>query len=356
MKNWSRRRKWAAGVGAFMLLAGIAGYAYRTPLALWGFDTLFAGHVQDKLERTYVPLARTRSGNETGEIPADPSVYSKQDPFSLLLLGTDQRDDDEPARSDTMILSVVRPNDGAILMISIPRDAYVTIPDPEDERPNDRTKITHAYAYGGADLAVATVEELFGMRVDHYASINFEGFRDVIDAMGGISLPIEKDLVNDDKDHEKFVVKAGQPSYNGTDALNYVRFREDGGDEVRTKRHHVFVNAMLDKASEPSQWSKIPRLLDIMGDNFKTDIPPEGVLELAKTMFAADTRSVYSHTLKGEGRIEDRGGAWYYYIEEDDLEDMKEMAAAWLDADTALTRLPKPGDTAAPEGPEAEAK
>ena len=132
-------------------------------------------------------------------------------------------------------------------------------------------------------MSVETVEKLFDSHIDHYATINFKGFPDVIDSMGGISLPITKDLVNDDPDHEKFVVKAGQDLYNGTDALNYVRFREDaGGDTSRAGRHQVFLNAIMNKASQVGQWTKIPDMIQKMGRNFSTDLTPEHMIDLAK--------------------------------------------------------------------------
>ena len=191
------------------------------------------------------------------------SITKGENPFSLLLLGIDQRDK-EIGRSDTMIYTVVRPIDGAILMVSIPRDTYTAIIGKETKSGKQwEDKITHAYAFGGAKMSVETVENLFDSHIDHYATINFQGFRDVIDSMGGISLPVTEDLVNDDADHEKFVVKAGQDLYNGTDALNYVRYREDaGGDTSRAGRHQVFLNAIMNKASQVGQWTKFPDLIE----------------------------------------------------------------------------------------------
>lgn len=168
----------------------------------------------------------------------------------------------------------------------------------------------------------------------------------MIDAMGGIELPIEEDLVNDDPGHEKFVVKAGQPLYNGIEALNYVRFREDaGGDMSRTGRHQTFINAILDKASEIRQWSKLPDLIDTMGDNFSTDMAPESMVGLAKSMVAADSRTIYSHTLKGEDRREN--GAWYYFADEEDVEKAKGWIEAWLNEATPKAMLPLPDRYAA---------
>jgi len=333
-KRLSRKWKWIISLLAVVLLVGTAGYYNRGMLATWGFDVFLKDKVKDKLGQSYKPLP----SRET-----KPVAYKKEDPFSLLLLGVDQRDK-EIGRSDTMIYTVVRPVDGSILMISIPRDTYTEIVGKTKKNGDPwEDKITHAYAFGGAEMSVGTVEHLFDSRVDHYTTINFKGFRDVIDAMGGISLPITEDLVNDDKDHEKFIVKAGQDVYNGQDALNFVRFREDaGGDMSRTGRHQVFLNAIMNKASEVQQWTKIPELMDIMGDNFTTDLTPDHIIDLAKSMLSTNNRTIYSHTLKGEGGRKTSGGAWYYFADEEDLEKVKVLIKGWLDPKLTKAQLPLP--------------
>lgn len=340
----TRRKAWAAGIVAGAVLLGLAGYLFRVQIALAAFDLFFAKRVKAQLEESYRPIDRPRP-ESAAERPAEdgPEEAAKTDlPFTLLLLGSDSRGK-ERGRSDTMIVTVVRPRDGAMLLVSIPRDTRADI--PGREKPD---KIAHAYAYGGAGLAVETVERMLDLRIDHYASINFRGFREVIDTIGGIRLPIEKDLVNDDPHHEHFVVKAGQPFYNGEDALNYVRFREDaGGDASRTKRQQIFLQAIIDKASEVGEWRKIPELIEIMGSNFATDIPPDDLVRLAERMLTRKSRPIYSHTLAGAGRMED--GAWYFFADERDTEQVKAWIRAWLDADAKLRELPKP-DPAGTDG------
>lgn len=334
----SRKKAWLAGLLTGAVLLGLAGYLFRMQLALAAFDLFFAKRVKAQLEQSYRPIERGapeegRDGKLREDGPEEAAEKTDR-PFSLLLLGSDSRGK-ERGRSDTMIVTVVRPRDGAMLFVSIPRDTRVDIPGRKAD------KIAHAYAYGGAGLAVETVEKFLDLRIDHYASINFQGFREVIDTIGGIKLPIEKDLVNDDPDHEHFVVKAGQPFYNGVDALNYVRFREDaGGDASRTKRQQIFLQAIIDKASEVGEWRKIPELIEIMGNNFATDIPPDDLLRLAEQMLRSKSRPIYSHTLAGEGRMD--GGAWYFIADERDAEQAKGWIRAWLDADAKLQELPKP--------------
>ena len=197
-----------------------------------------------------------------------------------------------------MIVTVVRPRDSALLLVSIPRDTRVAIPGRETAPTRLRTP-TPTAAPGWRSRRLS---EFLDLRDRSLCVDQFPGFPRVIDTIGGIKLPIEKDLVNDDPDHEHFVVKAGQPFYNGEDALNYVRFREDaGGDASRTKRQQIFLQAIIDKASEVGEWRKIPELIEIMGSNFATDIPPDDLLGLAEQMLRSKTRTIYSHTLEGRG-------------------------------------------------------
>lgn len=327
-KRISRKWKWVSGLTAFIVLLGAVGYFNRGALAMLGFDLFFSKKVEKKLEQSYKPL----EGRQTA-----PVAYTDTKPISFLLLGVDQREGESSGRSDTIIYTVVRPKDGAILMVSVPRDTLTEIAGREE-----KDKINHAYAFGGAKMAVETVELLFDAPVNYYASINFKGFKDAIDAMGGIALPIEEDIVNKGRDHEKFVIKGGQDLYNGTDALNYVRYREDaGGDMSRTGRHQIFINAMLDKASGVDQWTKIPELIDIMGENFSTDMSPDQIISLAKTLLQADSRTIYSHTLKGEGG-RGKSNLWYFYADDEDLEQVKAIIDGWMDEKTTKAQLPLP--------------
>ena len=337
----SRKRKWLIAIASLVLLTATTAYLNRTTLAMWGFDLLLADEIEQSLEESHKPLEGRKPKPVKEEAEA-------REPFSLLLMGVDQRGK-EHGRSDTMIYTVVRPKDGSMLMISIPRDSDVEIVGK-----NRKDKINHAYAFGGAKMALETVEELFRSSVDYYATINFEGFRHVIDGMGGIALPIEEDLVNKDPNHEKFVVKAGQDLYNGQDALNYVRYREDaGGDMSRTIRHQTFIQSMLDKATGVGQWGRVPELIEIMGDNFATDLTPQEIVSLGKSMLQAGHRTIYSHTLQGEGAI-GRGGAWLYDLDEADLEKAKGWISSWLDGSIPKHELPLPdqyvrqGGTASP--------
>jgi anionic cell wall polymer biosynthesis LytR-Cps2A-Psr (LCP) family protein len=179
-------------------------------------------------------------------------------------------------------------------------------------------------------------------KIDHYASIDFKGFVQVIDTLGGISLPITKDIVNKGAYHEKFIVKANKDNYSGVEALNFVRYREDaGGDMSRADRNRQFLEALMHKTSSLKQWTKIPEILDIVGENFSTDLPPESMSELAK-QFLQTGHVIKSYTLKGEDKRMGKQNLWYYDLDQNDLAAVRATIAAWLNQETPVDQLTVP--------------
>ncbi len=330
MRKQKKSRMRIALFSTLALLVVAAGliYSNKGALAALGYDWFLSDKVEESMKDSYKPLS---------DRPEQEPMVVKN-PFSMLLLGVDARAN-EHGRSDTMIYTVVRPEDGKVLMVSVPRDTYADIVGKDK-----KDKITHAYAFGGAEMAVNSVEELLDAKVDHYATINFQGFKQVVDTLGGISLPITQDIVNKGADHEKFTVRANQPSYDGVEALNYVRYREDaGGDMSRTERNRVFLESLIHKASSMKQWTKIPEVLDIVGDNFTTDLHPETMSDLAK-QFLQTGHSISSYTLKGEGKRMGSQNLWYYVADENDLNAVRATISAWLDPTTPLDQLKTPTD------------
>jgi LCP family protein required for cell wall assembly len=330
MKKYKFKKRYIALIALVVILAG--GFLFQKQLAVLAFDLFLADKVESKLAaESYEPLVK----DSTTTVKPEPVVY-KSDPFSLMLLGTDQRGN-ETARSDTMIYAVVRPEDYKILLISIPRDTYTEIIGHKD---NKKDKITHAYAFGGQQMAKDTLEALLGHNIQYYATINFQGLKDAVDAIGGVPLPIKKDIVNKGADHEKFTIEGGKSNYSGEEALNYTRYREDS-DFNRTKRQQVFIDVVANKMLSVSQIGKIPELLDIMGENFKTDLPPSTIISLAKKFMGSKDMDISSFTVMGEGKRID--GIYYDIVDEEDLSEAKTMIDNWMNAGTPLSQLIEPG-------------
>lgn len=268
--------------------------------------------VKKTLDKSYKPV---------GYESKSPKVEVSE-PFSLLLLGIDQREG-EPSRSDTIIYSVIRPKEDKILLLSIPRDTYTDIIGRDVT-----SKINSAYAHGGAKMTIDTVENLLKNKVNYYAAVNFNGMKDIVDAIGGVKLPITELIENKNPIHEKLRIEPHKPIYYGQDALAYVRYREDS-DFKRTERQRIFISALMDKALELKNISKIPELIDIAGSNFTTNMDSDFILNLAETVYLKDSSPNFeNYMLQGNGKM--RGTTWYYDIDSEDLEYAQDLIASWL--------------------------
>ena len=115
-------------------------------------------------------------------------TFQNQDPFSILLLGVDERKNDV-GRSDTMIVMTVNPNKQSIKMLSLPRDTRTEIVGH-----GTSDKMNHAYAYGGIPMTINTIEEFLDIPIDYYVKMNMEGFQEIVDAVGGITVDNDMDL------------------------------------------------------------------------------------------------------------------------------------------------------------------
>ncbi|NGZ73706.1 LCP family protein [Saccharibacillus alkalitolerans] len=331
-KKTNKGRAWLIAL-CVLLVLGLGGYIFRKELMVLAFDTFLADTVKNTLDDSYQPIDQPGKGGGAEELTV---AELTKEPFSVLLLGTDQRED-EIARTDSIIYSVVRPADNKVLLVSIPRDSYVKmVGTPTIKGTRSETKINAAYAYGGAQMSVDTVEALLKHDVDYYATINFNGLTDVVNALGGVELPITEKIENKQADHEKFTIEPNKPIYDGTEALNYVRYREDS-DFKRTERHRIFLKQMLDRMKSVENLTKIPELIGIAGQNFKTNMTSDFMLSLAKTVILSDsTPTISSHMLQGEGVSRD---AWYYELDDEDLEETIDSISKWLDPNSTEADL-----------------
>ena len=157
------------------------------------------------------------------------------------------------ARSDTMFIVHVSKDRTKAVLISIPRDSLVTVPahtssDGKTQVPATHAKINAAFAWGGAPLLIQTIEQKSNLHIDHYIEINFVGFTNIVNALGGIQV-CSKVPINDPKSH--LVMDAGVHTLDGIEALKYVRTRDfDGlGDIGRMQRQQQFMASVLRKAT-----------------------------------------------------------------------------------------------------------
>ena len=159
---------------------------------------------------------------------------------NFLLIGSDARPGDTFSRSDVIIVAHVTQERDKVYLIHFPRDLYVKIPG------HGKDKINAAYAFGQAPLLVSTLQDLVGLHIDHVAKIDFTGFENMTDAVGGVRVFANEPSVNDDG----FQIHQGWNDLNGQQALGFVRERKElsEGDISRGERQQAFLRALLVKS------------------------------------------------------------------------------------------------------------
>lgn len=281
--DWSRQR-----VIANSPLEQLASIQAMDQLANIGENaTLLAEAGQNFIRETYSGLGVGSGGQGSASVR----------PINILLLGTDERPSDQgAARTDSIVLLSINPQTHAVGMISLPRDLWVPIPFNEYT-----TKINVAYIIGedenypggGAQLAMDTVSSFIGRPIDYYASINFDGFVEIIDQLGGINVQVPKTIHDEEYPTENFGVEtfhlaAGSQHLDGETALKYARTRNNDDDYARARRQQLVIQASIDRITStgmlPSLLPKLPSLVQTMRSSIDTNISTGMILDLAQDM------------------------------------------------------------------------
>lgn len=208
-------------------------------------------------------------------------------------------------RSDTMLLVHISKARDKAVIISIPRDTYALIPEHKNAQgkliPAKHSKINSAFNWGGAPLLIQVLENMTDLKIDHYVEVNFAGFADVVDALGGIEVCTKKDI-DDPKSH--LVLAAGVHTLNGIEALKYVRTREfDGlGDIGRMQRQQAFMSSVLRKATSAGVLLNPITMVNFVNSSLSAVITDSGLkssdlITLAKQMKSLSTSKVRTLTV-----------------------------------------------------------
>jgi LCP family protein required for cell wall assembly len=229
-------------------------------------------------------------GNETGPGPEAVPDWSERERVNILLLGIDQRPNEEgPWRSDTMVLVTVDPQSMTAGALSIPRDLYVEIPGYGERRINMAHFLGEAYDYPGEGpgLAMQTIEYNFGIPVHYYIRINFQGFREIVDYLGGVTIEVEEEIwdyryPDGQYGYTTIHIPAGTQSMDGRMALQYARTRHSGTDFDRLRRQRQVLLAIREKALRLDLIPKIPALASTMGQSVITNLQLGEVVTLAQ--------------------------------------------------------------------------
>ncbi len=306
---------------------------------LW-FRSQVAGANQRVTPEIRVALtAKPSSTIVTVPVPPSPSA------MNLLVVGSDKRSDGQEkyGRSDTIILVHVDPDNNYLSMLSLPRDLKVDVPG------YGTNKINAAFAYGGAALTIRTVEQLTGVDINHYLEVDFQAFKDITDALGGVYVDVDKHYYNDNPNYELAKISPGYQLLHGEDALDYVRFRHDLNlDFGRMTRQQSFLNAMREQAMGWDLPLKLPGLVSALFSNVATDLGANDVLKLAYWGVRLDGSRMRRITLVGDAQ--DIGGVSYVLVSDKALADAV-ASFLTLPGMTPSTQEPPSGTTTTTEAP-----
>ncbi|WP_264806252.1 LCP family protein [Cytobacillus sp. NCCP-133] len=217
--------------------------------------------------------------NESSEInQADKEPMKLSNKMNLLLIGVDSRGE-EDSRSDAILLASYEPSGESIKLVSLMRDSYVKIPDYT----YTYSKLNHAYYMGGKELLKETIENNFGVEIDHTAVIDFQGFVKMLDAIApnGIEVNVTSAMIKD----MGLNLEPGKQKLKGNDLLSYVRFRHDGqSDFGRVDRQQEILislkDQVMDEFSTPAGIARFPEVISQAMKYVETDLKLEEVLSL----------------------------------------------------------------------------
>ncbi|TVP83338.1 MAG: LytR family transcriptional regulator [Alkalicoccus sp.] len=230
------------------------------------------------------------------------------DPMSILLLGIDA-EGSEAGRSDTIMLLTLNPDDESMMMVNIPRDTRTEIVGRGTE-----DKINHAYAFGGSEMTVDSVEAFLDVPVDYFFTINMDGFESLINAVDGVN--VDNDLAFSYSGHE---FTEGELHLNGEEALAYTRMRSEDprGDLGRNDRQQAVVGGLIDEAASISSLTRIGDYLDILSEHARSNVTTDDIFMFQRHYTPARNSQETMH-IEGTGDTID--GVWYYIVPTEERE------------------------------------
>lgn len=235
----------------------------------------------------------------------DPKSVFLKTQFNILVLGLDENWTTQNlmytknTRSDTVLVVSLSLNDKTVKVLSIPRDSYVEIPEYGHD------KINAAHAIGGMPLAKKTVEAFLGVPIDYTVLLKVEATKNIVDAIGGVDITIEKQMDYDDNwGHLHIHLQPGLQQLNGEQALGFSRFRHDErGDFSRMERQQQLLRSIVAKLRDPFTWRHLGELVRIVKQNATTDLATPQLIALANLYKYFDPSQLKAATLEGETQM-----------------------------------------------------
>ncbi|MFC4183740.1 polyisoprenyl-teichoic acid--peptidoglycan teichoic acid transferase TagU [Saccharococcus thermophilus] len=251
-----KKKKWLRWIGGIVavLLIGTGAFAYSV-----------YHNVKQTLNQMHEDV------NWKSEKRNDEVSFEKKTPISILLIGVDERKGDR-GRADSLIVMTVNPNKKSIEMVSVPRDTRTEIVGK-----GTKDKINHSYAFGGVEMTMATVEHFLDIPIDYYIKVNMESFRDIVNAVGGVTVDNPFAFT-----YEGTTFPKGKITLDGDKALKYSRMRKEDprGDFGRQDRQKQIIQAIIEKGASFSSLANYSDVLAAIGKNIKTNLTFDEMKEI----------------------------------------------------------------------------
>ena len=197
---------------------------------------------------------------------------------NIVVMGCDTRKDDA-GRSDTLFVVMLDKSKKNAALLSVPRDTRVKI------KGHGWDKINAAFAYGGHKLTQETVQEFLGIKLHNYVVVDFQGFKDLVDVIGGVDINVEKRMYYyDPYDGFEIDLRPGIQHMDGKTAMQYVRYRDEDGDIGRIRRQQKFIMALYKQIASKNIITKIPGVSKQIMSMVKTNLSLKEMAELGKVM------------------------------------------------------------------------
>ncbi len=245
---------------------------------------------------------------EAGLTGLPPKPESFKGRLNVLVLGMDTREGETVARADTIMLCSVDTEKNIMSILSIPRDTRVNIPGHGWEKLNSST------VFGGPGLAMKLVSDLLGHRVNNYVMVDYDGFKAIVDALGGVTVDVKKEMYHHDPDYGgKYTIdiKPGVQRLNGEKALQYVRYRDYAlGDIDRAEQQQKFLSALIREALQPSTVVRLPGLIVSTYKAVNTNLSLPEMRRLAVAAAKMTNANLITQTLPGKFLMMDGVSYW----------------------------------------------
>lgn len=319
----------------------------KKPLLLWHWVLIWCGLTGVSIASATAGalLAVSLSSTPLRQTPIEPeelTVFSQEEaiasqslrlpeltrPVNIMLLGTkvltsDIADNDYPdlgyhalvnsfeGLSDTMLVLRFNPDDQRMSVLSVPRDTQANIPG------YGVGKINHANSYGGPVLAAKSIGNLLGgVELDRYIRVNVQGIEKLIDALGGVTVYVPKDMKYTDHSQHLYIdLKQGEQHLDGEQAMQFLRFRYDGyGDIGRVQRQQTLIRAVLEQALTPGNLVKLPKILSIVQSHIDTNLSVQELIALAGFASQVNRSDMQMVMLPGEFSGDGKDGNTSFWL------------------------------------------